>query len=382
VNIEICKWYGNADSPVLFMIDDLANVWVDTNGNGEVDLEEDWGYAKNSEKSSFKYLNDVILKELPRIKVTFFTPVGVRVGMIQESQIKSVSKMINCDEETKEFFRSVHNDPRFEIAYHGTTHGQVGKVNRDFKQEWELFNSLDEAIIAVNYGKEIYKDVFGEYPKGGKYCGYKTNQYSDESIDKTGFSWWCRYWNRGIADIETFGDNNVLDIPSTINGALLNGVLAPNVGTLKGKVKKILKDQLIKIKLNQINILLKNKLVVSIQEHLAPSRDDGRRQSPNIFDDRESLRHIFKYLNSKNVWYCTGSELAEYVYVRESIQVIIVDKDSFKIDTCCSTKAIVSLMFPFTVNSIVLPNGKIVEKKNHCFNVEIMLGIYRIIHQI
>ena len=49
MQIEVCKWYQNADSPVLFMIDDLANLWVDINGDGKVDLGEDWGYAKDSE---------------------------------------------------------------------------------------------------------------------------------------------------------------------------------------------------------------------------------------------------------------------------------------------------------------------------------------------
>ena len=156
-------------------------------------------------------------------------------------------------------------------------------------------------------------------------------------------------------------------------------MLNPNVLTLMGKVKEILKNQLIKIKLNQIDFLIKNKLVISIQEHMAPSREDGRRQSPNIFDDRESLKYIFKYLNNKNVWYCTGSELAEYVYVRQSINLITLDEDNFKIDTCRSIRAAISLKFPCTVNSIVLPNGEIVEKKNHCFNVEIMFGIYKII---
>ncbi len=46
----------------MFMIDDLANVWVDTTKSGELELGEDWGYWKNEEKSSFRYLNRVILK--------------------------------------------------------------------------------------------------------------------------------------------------------------------------------------------------------------------------------------------------------------------------------------------------------------------------------
>jgi hypothetical protein len=390
VNIEICKWYGNADSPVLFMIDDLANVWVDTNGNGEVDLEEDWGYAKDNEKSSFRHLNDNILKEFPHIKVTFFTPVGVRVGMIENPLVKSISKMINCDEETKEFFRDIHNSPRFEIAYHGTTHGRVGKTNRDFKQEWELFNTLEEAIMEVNYGREIYKDVFGEYPKGGKYCGYKVNEYSDESIDRTGFAWWCRYWNMGIAeknpitnfDIKTFGENNVLDIPSTISGAILSGVLNPNMLTVKGKMKKVLKNQLIKIKLNQIDFLLKNKLVISIQEHMAPSRDDGRRQSPNIFDDRESLKYIFKYLNSKNVWYCTGSELAEYVNLRNTIKLLKIYNNKFLLDSnieCEKIRSKITIKVKDKKKSIVImPNDKRIEINNGIVSLPVLPGTYEI----
>lgn len=81
--------------------------------------------------------------------------------------------------------------------------------------------------------------MVGEFPKGGKYCGYRSNSFSDESIDKSGFLWWCRYWQPGAVEIhlsnpyETgvdqdpltaylpkfFGDNNVVDIPSTLNSA-------------------------------------------------------------------------------------------------------------------------------------------------------------------
>lgn len=384
MEIQICKWYDDADSPVLFMVDDLANVWVDTNGNGQVDLEEDWGYAKNNENSSFRFLNSVILKDKQELKITFFTPVGIRVGMIENPKIKSISKMLNCDEDSKEFFRSINDSSRFEIAYHGTTHGRVGKTNLDFIQEWELFNSLEEAVNKIYYGREIYKEVFGEYPKGGKYCGYEINEFSDESIDNTGFLWWCRYWNRGKTnenpltnfDIKTFGKNNVYDIPSTIDGSLLNGILHPNKHKL---LKKLLRNLLIRLKLHQLDFLLKNKLVISIQEHMAPSRDDGRRQSPNIFDDKESLNYIFEYLKSKRVWYCTGSELAEYVHTRQNINIIILDQDSFKIDILNKVNGLLSIKLPNDVNFIKSPNGIIVKKNDGCFNVEIMRGKYLII---
>ena len=37
------KWKNNADSPVLFLIDDLANKWVDITNDGKIEPEQDWG---------------------------------------------------------------------------------------------------------------------------------------------------------------------------------------------------------------------------------------------------------------------------------------------------------------------------------------------------
>lgn len=406
MNIEICKWYNNADSPVLFMIDDLANVWVDINGNGIIDLGEDWGYNKNGKNSSFKFLNDEILKEFLEIKATFFTPVGVRVGMVENPKIKSITKMINCDEGTKEFFRGIYDDPRFEIAYHGTTHGKVGKTNNDFKQEWELFNSLEEAIDTIDYGKEVFKGVFGEYPRGGKYCGYISNIFSDYSIDKTGFLWWCRYCNLDTViaikkkyynkyiygndsfnitnfDVKKFGDNKIIDIPFTINGGMFNGVLNVNTKTFKGVVKISLKKYLIRKKINEIVYLLRHNLVISIQEHIAPSRDDGRRQGPNIFDDKESLKFIFNYLKDKNVWYCTGSELAEYVYLRDNSSLITAKDNkfsfNFNIIKEINRKVLTLKIIDDERIMVKMPNKQILKIKNSLVNVPLLIGEYELI---
>ncbi|MGG6433235.1 hypothetical protein ACPF7I_13605 [Anoxybacillus sp. D401a] len=345
--IEICKWKNNADSPVLFFIDDLANVWVDSNGNGQLDLGEDWGYWKYSQGSSMRFLEEQLLKQFPEVKVTFFVPVGERVGMIKNPTIKSISKKINSDQESIDFFRKVHEHPNYELAYHGTTHGIVGDTAKDFIQEWESYSSLEEALERIKEGKEIFKETVGEYPKGGKYCGYKSNEFSDDSIDKSGFLWWCRYWNRGIIDdpscdiggndrnpitnfdIKYFGKNNVIDIPSTVNGGLFNDILKPNYKSIKGIAKILLKPFLLKRKLSQIDYLLKNNLIISIQEHIAPSRDDGRIQTPNIFSDLDSLKYIFNYLKNKNVWYCTGTELADYVTIRDSIKINVIEENKF-----------------------------------------------------
>lgn len=400
MNFDICKWYNNAASPVLLFIDDFANVWVDRNENGSIDLEEDWGYAKDGENSSFRFLNEVILEEFPYVKVTFFVPVGVRVGMIENSKIKTISKMINSDEEIKAFLKSVNDDKRFEIAYHGTTHGKVGKTRSDFKQEWETFKSLDEAIETIGKGEEIYKEVFGYYPDGGKYCGYISNEFSDESINMTGFLWWCRYYNKGLIDdkscyiggndhnpltnldIKTFGDAKVVDIPTTVNGGLFTDILNPSKNSLKDIVKIVLRDYLILKKLSEIHFLLENNLVVSIQEHISPARDDGERQTPNIYDDKESLKFIFRYLKNKNIWYCTGTELAEYYLLKNSIKFIEINNCTFRVKYTRKKQLhnmIVSIRIDKKNVSIIEPNGIKINEHNGIFNIHIVEGLYKII---
>ncbi|WP_237391683.1 hypothetical protein [Paenibacillus dendrobii] len=396
--IERSKWYNNAVSPVLFMIDDLANAWVDTNHNGAVDAGEDWGFFKDEEQSSFRFLKEHILHAHPEVKVTFFVPVGARVGMIRKPVCRMVSYPINADEDSKAFFRSIHQDSRFELAYHGTTHGIVGEEARDFVQEWASFLSLDEALARIEEGTQIYSDVIGERPAGGKYCGYASNEFSDASIDEAGFRWWCRFWNRGRADgsddpscgydsdpvtnydVKRFGKNGVLDIPSTVNGALLNGLYHGGIG-MKAIVKRLFKRSFIRWKLREIDELLEKRLVISIQEHIAPSRDDGKRQSPNIFDDRESLLQIFKHLNGKKVWYCTCTELADYVNLRDHVSVTPIGDSQFVLqhDAECRGKRISLTCSEWRPFKIMLPGGDMVNVDKGEVNIEVMEGRYTII---
>lgn len=393
MDIKICKWFNDANSPVMFMIDDLANTWVDLNQNGQVDLGEDWGYFKDHEHSSFRYLQQYILKPFPEVKVTFFVPVGIRSGILEQPRFKQISLPINADEDSKEFFSSIHSDPRFELAYHGTNHGRAGKKAEEFIQEWESFTTIEEAVRSIQQGMDIFKDAVGARPLGGKYCGYVSNAHSDASIDETGFLWWCRYWNRGVLepdsegisghdrnkrtnyDLKTFGMNGVIDIPSTVNGEMLNRLYQPS-DTLKGLIKRIMRKQLIRLKLREIDYLLKNRLVISIQEHIAPSRDDGKRQNPNIFDDTRSLTLIFRYLQDKKVWYCTGTELARYANTRDQTRLVQQGK-TFRLEHNQNTNSqIISLRFKQKQGSVLLPDRSVAEIVNGIANVKIMDGNY------
>lgn len=393
--VEVCKWLNDAVSPVVFMIDDLANVWVDTNGNNKLDLGEDWGYWGKSENSSFQYLKKNFIEKYNDIKITFFVPVGYRVGVIENPSIKTISMPINCDEESKAFFRSLHEDSRMEIAYHGTNHGKVGPKAADFIQEWQTYRNIDEAINKINEGKEIYKDVIGEYPKGGKYPGYKSNDFSDESIDRSGFQWWCRYWNKGIEngyfetsgndsnlitnyDVKYFGKNKVIDIPSNINGGMYNSYLNKGDLSIKNILRKILKILLIIKKRKEIDFLLKNRLVIGIEEHISPARDDGKIQTPNIFTDKKSLYEILNYLQKKEVWYCTCTELADYVRARDMMKIEIKNENTFIINTECYSSQITLRVIKNSSGKIILPNGEIVKIVNGIATVPILEGIYQI----
>ncbi|WP_368294251.1 hypothetical protein [Dehalobacter sp. TBBPA1] len=392
--LEICKWYQNAVSPVIFMIDDFCNVWIDLNHNGKIDPGEDWGYAQRNSGSSLYFLEQNILDKFTEVKVTFFTPVGVRSPVIEKALFPFVSKQINCDEETKKFFRSVGENRKFEIAYHGTTHGRPGKIAADFIQEWDSFVDLKQATDTIRTGINIYKDVFGKNPVGGKYCGYVANEFSDDSIDQNGFLWWCRYCNVDLIendnnpiegddqyllsnyDIKYFGKNKVVDIPTTINGSLCH-IAYSNSFNVKNIGKKMLKPLIQSRKLEQLRYLLDNSLVISIQEHIAPSRADGKRQMPNIFDDLDSLQMIFQLLKGYPVWYCTCSELANYVRARDNVDIIFDTQNSFTLETNITGLEKTQLTLKMNSNNfkvIKQPDYSDVLIKNGLANIDVIKG--------
>ena len=141
IKVEKSIWHNNTVSPVMFMIDDFGNAWVDSNNNGIVDAGEDWGYDCDGEKSSFTFLKNSLLSFYPNIKITFFTFVGKRAPQIIGTKYGHAGSL-NENEKIANFFRQVASDERSEIAYHGLTHGQSGKRARNFKQEWESFSSF------------------------------------------------------------------------------------------------------------------------------------------------------------------------------------------------------------------------------------------------
>jgi len=336
-----CKWKNGADSPVMFMIDDLANVWLDANGNGVCDIGEDWGHMADKPNSMWDFLCKNILDRFTEVKVTFFLVVGERASILRYKKY-TYCRDILVDEKFLSFLRELDKNPRVEIAYHGLTHGLPGDETKDFVQEWQTFKTLDEAIETIEKGKEIFYKALGRYPKGGKYPGYAYNHFSDESIIKTGFEWWCRHndvWieeNKGDIknysyELEYFG--GVVDIPTTIDGSYYSMKVPQYAFTkkyIKSLVYKILKGKSLE---GLIKERISKQQIISIQEHTSPVRTDGRIQYPNIVTDIHNLQYIFRYLRRYHVWYATGSEIARYFKIHEATKIEQIDDKKYLIST-------------------------------------------------
>jgi hypothetical protein len=394
--IEKCKWYQNKISPVMFMIDDLANTWVDMDGDGLPGPGEDWGAMGMQPGSAVYYLLNEILSHYPQVKTTFFVAVGTRVGIVKDSTIPVYSNPMDNDPFMKDFFTTLQVDSRFELAYHGTHHGVPGCTADAFIQEWCSYKTLDEALGTIRQGKEIFFNAVGEYPTGGKYCGYHKNAFSDESIDLSGFSWWCRNSavvyskhkhkssHKGydlLPDISYFGAKSIVNIPATVRGSLFNEAWYPSGSNpLKRRIKTLIKSYYIHKGRVALNKLIKQGQVVSISEHIAPSRNDGRIQMPNIYTDKKSLLTIFGHLSALPVWYCTGNELAEYVRARDFSEIVAVDHETFKvlIKDPRIEGSTVSIKISGGYHHVVQPDGSMVLIAAEVADIHVMAGTYSV----
>jgi|GEM_PF-1152719 len=341
-DIQICRWKYGALAPACLMVDDLANVWIKTKNGPEPQPGDDWGHFKRRPYSSLWWLENRVLKGFDHTRVTFFVSIARAPETINHS-CQCHFGSIDEDDATREFFLSIHDSPRYELAYHGYTHGVSGTESKPFVQEWRSFCSLEEAIEKTNRGREIFNAVTGVYPRGGKYCGYQSNEFSDESIEKCGFDWWCRYDTRSLIrnggekselfKISSFGIKPVIDLPTTLYGHILTPVPPDTRGALWcfDVVNKYLVCPF--MVRSQINYLVKNGLPILIQEHSARSRTNGLLQTPNIVDDTIGLRLILNYLSSFNLWHATCSEISDYHRLREMVAVRIVDScDAFLLE--------------------------------------------------
>jgi len=373
--VQKAKWHNNADSPVMLMIDDFTNAWVKGDGSSDFDARGDWGGGHKAPHSIFSFLETNLYSLFPEIRTTFFTVVG-KISHYTLHQPFTFAEPVNHDKASVYFFEEIFADERFEMAYHGFNHGAPGKTTLDFIQEWKGFTSIDTAMRQIREGLDIYQSVFGVFPGGGKYGGWEYNDFSDKTIDLSGFRWWCRDWMpkditgaicKEYYEPQIFGENRIIALPSTIHGRQWT----------RGQIDRLLTD----------------RQIISIEEHIGALRPDGLIQTPNVYDDINRLKRLFSYLERKNVWHAKGSEIAGYVDAYLNTTIYDIGTDSFRllysgINTESTITLLIQPMNSLDMQServsLICPDGSAVfgerstEEEMVKFNLRPLPGEYRL----
>jgi hypothetical protein len=306
------------------MVDDLTDGWIDAEGTGRPLGGNDWGAGCDAPGSAFAWLRDELMARFPELKVSFFVPVDRAVD-VDPPHFPSRFEAIDRRPAFREFLQRLDADPRCELAYHGKEHGRGGARHADYVPEFAGYRSVDEAVEGLERGKAIWRAVLGRDPEGGKFPAYEPGAVGDAAVERAGFLWWCRRWDRGAAAGETpgsfpprfFGERGVVDLPSTLHGGLLTRppLRSFRPRRLAGAGLQIWRSR--SLLQRQLAALLEGGDVVSVQEHITWSRPDRDRQTPNVFDDVPTLSRIYGALRGRPVWHATCGEIARYFEARE-----------------------------------------------------------------
>lgn len=331
MKIEKCKWKYGKQAPLVIMMDDLANKYMTDQKNGDY-IGADWGGRCKKKNSWYGFIEKNIFQKYPYVKMTCFLVTGRREDSIKNGK-RNITLPIDANEEFKEFLLELIRSERVELAYHGYTHGKI--FEEKFIQEWSMYRTLSEALKFIEKGKQLYQKTTGEKFRGGKYCGYAKNDFSDESIIKSGFDYWCRHWDAnvlkgrgtGIESLELDFFEQVVDIPSTIDGSLCSLKQIKNLCSRK-YVKALYYLFRYHLTLEGIvDSLVSKNQVLSIQSHTSPMREDDKRQSPNVIDDIKNIQYILEYVKRYDIWYATCEEISDYFRVYSSVDVKCHDNE-------------------------------------------------------
>jgi len=317
--LRVAAWPGGAAAPLNLMVDDLADVWIPASGcRGR---ERDWGHRGAGPDSAWRFVERTLLEPFPDLRVSLFIPVHRRP--LVPPPAGSLFHGIHERPEMGEFLRALEAHPRIECCYHGKDHFRGEGAARD--QEFRTYGSVEEALEETRRGLEIWERVFRRPPVGGKYPGYASNAHSDEAVAAAGFRWWCRTFNRGTIQstatpVESlaprwFAADQVLDLPSNLAGNVLPPWLRrewpkwPKRLAQRIRMKEVARAQILQ--------LLEHRLPLTLQEHIAPSREDGRRQGVNLQDDRGALAWMLGEITRHPVWHAHPTEIADHWRLRE-----------------------------------------------------------------
>ncbi len=328
---KISKWFNNYQAPVVLMIDDLSDAYVNVYPES---YKNDWGYLCSKEGSSFHFLKNNLLSYYPYIKITFFVPY-LKHNAINENSKFEFKKYALGDRNEYTYFLKQLNELGHEIAHHGSNHGEyidkkIPTTVNNWTHEWALFDDVETGVNTTINGVKKFKEICDIDVVGGKYCGYIAIGNSSVIIDRCDFLYWCERPNYNVVKYNDnfFGESEVISFPTTVAGNSFVRLSYFTGNQKKDKQKRILKYfQPFYNILSYINIYrhyIKSH-IISIQEHYSPSKTSGSVQSANVVSDIKSLHKTFNFLQKLSIWYANCKDIASYIYVREHSKIILSD---------------------------------------------------------
>jgi hypothetical protein len=302
-----CDHYDGSQATVVLMIDDLANGFLNHRGNGP-DPASDWGFLGNGPGSIYRYFDRHFLELFPEAKFTVFLPMGEHAVGFPETGYAKVSRSPWEPGPFRELIGHILESGH-EIAYHGRHHGLRSASLDPYSWSGEYRDHAPGAYAKIiQEDLEKFRTQFGRVIAGGKFPAYQYGETEQKSLAGLGLKWWVfdydpRRRRHGRRE-------GLLDIPANLPGNLFPS----EKGKVKGHVRAWLWERRLAQRVSEGGI-------ISIQEHFMSTRPDGKRQTPNVFDDILSLQRIYRQFRGADLWHTTCSELAAFLDSRDSCEL-------------------------------------------------------------
>jgi hypothetical protein len=362
------KWFNNYNSPVIFGIDDLHNSYYNyDNLSQNIHSKYDFGYGGLNKNSIFCYINHYLFNKYPEIKYTIFLPFGEHSSLMDG---KTINYDIYQTDEFKELLKYIIKSGN-EIAYHGHHHGLKNATSdkKTWCREFDGFKNKDDYFKMIKDDIVKFEQEFDYKINGGRSPCYMFEDNLIDGLVDIGFDWWSFDYKPFINNISMkYKQHDILEMPSNLAGDIFN-IRDNFLKSLLNKHKSIYK----------ISNMIKNQEVISIAEHFMSSRPDGKRQSPNVYDDINSLDCLFGYLRNKSIWYATFSEVAEYYKNYNTVKIIKKENNIYKIESESNKKLLLTFMsnnrFIKNLDSNVITEGT--NKNDKWLFNNLKAGIYK-----
>lgn len=324
--VEKCKYKDGHQTACCLMIDDLGPAAVSLGGS--IEAANDWGYLMDGPNSLYQYLDNWLFQKYPEIRGTIFLPLESQDYIDKNMGYKVYTRSI--DGEYIEFLKRISS--RFEFAFHGIKHAWFDDATR--KPVHEFSNANDELIMHTLHKVEQFQGKTGIEFTGGKFPGYNYNEKALDLISSLKAKWWAldadMIQKVGKNDLEYYSQKGFLQIPTNICGDAFTMKKALQFEFLR-KLKRRIKNRFAGRPLDYLAYLYNNHLPITIQEHFQNQITSGKRQTPNLYDDINSLDKIYGYLRGKDVWYTNCTEMAHYFDCYQRSKLTNTEKDTFRI---------------------------------------------------